>query len=71
MSMPVMQYLPDLPKRSRCPVAQEDFKAGILVVVYCFEDSIDLPALLETGKKAFAAFADVQDAKMWIVEELK
>lgn len=43
----------------------------VLVVVYCFENSVDLPALLETGKKAFADFAGVQDAEAWIVEELK
>ena len=41
----------------------------VLVVVYCFEDGVDLPALLETGKKAFADFADVQDAKARIVED--
>ena len=41
----------------------------VLVVAYCFEDSVDLPALLEIGKKAFADFADVQDAKAWIVED--
>ena len=43
----------------------------VLIVVYCFEDGIDLPVLLETGKKAFADFADIQDAKTWIVEELE
>ena len=43
----------------------------VLVVVYCFENSVDLPALLEIGKKAFADFAGVQDAETWIVEELK
>lgn len=41
----------------------------VLVVVYCFEDGVDLPALLETGKKAFADFAAVQDANAWIVED--
>ena len=40
---------------------------NVLVVVYCFEDSIDLSALLETGKEAFTAFAGAQDAEMWIV----
>ena len=40
---------------------------NVLVVVYCFEDSIDLSALLETGKEAFAAFAGAQDAETWIV----
>lgn len=43
----------------------------VLVVVYCFENSIDLPALLEDGKKAFADFAGVQDAETWIVEEAR
>lgn len=43
----------------------------VLVVVYCFENSVDLPTLLETGKQAFADFAGVQDAEAWIVEELK
>jgi len=39
----------------------------VLVVVYCFENDIDLPALLEAGKKAFADFAGVQDAEAWII----
>lgn len=39
----------------------------ILVVAYCFENSIDLPTLLEVGQKAFADFADVQDAETWVV----
>ena len=43
----------------------------VLVVVYCFEDGIDLHALLENGKKTFADFSDIQNAKVWIVEELK
>ena len=43
----------------------------VLVVVYCFEDGIDLHALLENGKKTFADFSDIQNEKVWIVEELK
>lgn len=39
----------------------------ILVVVYCFENSIDLPTLLEAGQKAFTDFADVQDVETWVV----
>lgn len=42
---------------------------NVLVVVYCFEREIDLPALLEAGKAAFADFAGVQDAESWIVGE--
>ena len=41
----------------------------VLVVVYCFENRIDLSALLEVGKNAFANFAGVQDAETWIVGE--
>ena len=37
----------------------------VLVVVYCFENSVDLSALLEIGKKAFADFAGVQDAETY------
>ncbi len=41
----------------------------ILVVIYCFENAIDLPALLEEGKAAFARFAGVDEASVeaWIV----
>lgn len=41
---------------------------NVLVVVYCFEDGIDLPALLEAGKAAFSDFAHVRDPEAWIVE---
>lgn len=39
----------------------------ILVVVYCFENDIDLPALLAGGVQAFERFASVSDAESWIV----
>ena len=42
---------------------------NVLVVVYCFENDIDLPALLEAGKAAFTQFAGVQDAESRIVAE--
>lgn len=40
---------------------------NVLVVVYCFEDEINLPALLEQGKSAFKEFANAQDIESWIV----
>lgn len=40
---------------------------NVLVVVYCFENSMDLSALLEKGKTAFADFADAQGVETWIV----
>lgn len=40
---------------------------NVLVVIYCFENSIDLPALLEQGKSAFNEFANAQDIESWIV----
>ena len=39
----------------------------ILVVVYCFEDDIDLSTLLAEAKSSFEQYADVKDAEMWIV----
>ncbi len=39
----------------------------ILVVIYCFENDIDLQTLLENAKEAFQKFADVQDAEIWSV----
>ena len=38
----------------------------VLVVIYCFEQDIDLPALLEKAKADFQRFADVQDIEAWI-----
>ena len=40
---------------------------NILVVVYCFENGIDLPGLLDRGKQAFEKFAAVTNADCWIV----
>lgn len=39
----------------------------ILVVIYCFENDIDLQALLNNAKEAFQKFADSQDIETWIV----
>lgn len=41
--------------------------ADILVVIYCFENSIDLPALLERAKNAFVTYADARGVEAWIV----
>ena len=39
----------------------------ILVVIYCFENDIDLQALLNNAKEAFQKFADSQGIETWIV----
>lgn len=39
----------------------------ILVVVYCFENDIDLAALLDYAQNAFRKFADGQNIETWIV----
>jgi DNA/RNA-binding domain of Phe-tRNA-synthetase-like protein len=39
----------------------------ILVVVYCFENDIDLEALLAHAEDAFAQYASVSDVESWIV----
>lgn len=39
----------------------------ILVVIYCFENDIDLQALLNNAKEAFQKFADSQDIETGIV----
>ena len=39
----------------------------VLVVLHCFEDDMDLPALLEETKSAFETYADAQNVEMWIV----
>ena len=39
----------------------------ILVVIYCFENDIDLQALLNKAKEAFQKFADSQNIETWIV----
>ena len=41
----------------------------VLVVLYCFENDIDLMKLLEEGKQAFEKFAKVQDLEYWSVEK--
>ena len=39
----------------------------VLVVIYCFENSIDLRELLETAKNAFERYASVQETEIWSV----
>jgi hypothetical protein len=39
----------------------------VLVVIYCFENDIDLESLLEESKEAFLRFADVKDPESWIL----
>ncbi len=39
----------------------------ILTVIYCFEKEIDLPALLEEGRRAFADYASAEDIESWII----
>ena len=39
----------------------------ILVVIYCFENSIDLESLLAEGRQAFEKFASSTDIETWIV----
>ena len=39
----------------------------VLVVLHCFEDDMDLPALLKESKSAFETYADAQNVEMWIV----
>ena len=38
----------------------------ILVVIYCFENDIDLVALLDNAKNAFQKFAEGQNIETWI-----
>ena len=35
----------------------------VLVVIYCFEDSVDLTGLLERAKQAFMQYAGVEQAE--------
>lgn len=44
-----------------------DDAKSILVVVYCFESSIDLEALLAEGRSAFERFSAAADMETWIV----
>ena len=39
----------------------------ILAVIYCFENDIDLAALLEEAGKAFAGYAGAYDIESWMV----
>lgn len=39
----------------------------VLVVVYCFENDIDLEALLNAAKRDFEQYAAVQDIEAWII----
>jgi DNA/RNA-binding domain of Phe-tRNA-synthetase-like protein len=39
----------------------------VLVVVYCFEDDIDLEQVLSEGAEAFAKYAGAEDVETWIV----
>ena len=44
-----------------------DTASDILVVIYCFEDDIDLAALLHEAENAFLRFAEAEDVDSWIV----
>ena len=39
----------------------------ILVVIYCFENDLDLTSLLDEAKEAFERFAKVTDIEFWII----
>lgn len=39
----------------------------VLVVIYCFENDIDLLTLLEKTQADFQKFADVQDIEAWVI----
>ncbi len=39
----------------------------VLVVIYCFENTINLPALLEKAQADFQKYADVQDVEAWVI----
>ena len=43
-----------------------DEAKDILVVVYCFENDIDLNAVLEEGRAAFEKYAAAKDIECWI-----
>ncbi len=44
-----------------------DETRDVLVVAYCFEDDLDLPALLRRAEAAFAEYADADGLESWIV----
>lgn len=39
----------------------------VLVVIYCFEDDIDLEKLLEDAKISFKTYASISNPKSWII----
>ncbi len=39
----------------------------VLVVIYCFENNIDLPTLMERAQADFQKFADVQNIEAWVI----
>ena len=39
----------------------------VLVVIYCFEDDVDLNTLLTEAKSAFEQYADAKDAETWFI----
>ena len=41
--------------------------ANVLAVVYCFEDNVDIPALLDKAADSFARYAQAQSIEKWIV----
>lgn len=40
---------------------------NVLVVIYCFENDMNLQGILEKAQADFQKFADVQDMKAWII----
>ena len=44
-----------------------DKTKDVLVVIYCFEDNIDLEKIILEGKNAFEQFADITEIETWIV----
>ena len=39
----------------------------ILVVIYCFENAVDLEALLKEAETVFERFASATDIEAWII----
>lgn len=50
---------------TRAMVTEET--TDVLVVIYCFENEIDLQALLDKAQADFQKFADIQDIESWII----
>ena len=60
---------PDLECETKFRIPEITFACSvreILVVVYCFENDIDLETLLCEAEKAFVQFAGVYDIDTWI-----